>query len=775
MADTQISQGASVPAGVTLGDPTPAGVTLGDPTPPGVTLGDPAQPSLASQDWQELKTEAGQFARGIDTSAAQVPDTADQLIRKHLPRVAAALDQAGAVVNDTLGKIGMHNYIPTAAQTHATATQPVEGTAGYTGAALETMAEWMAGEGEMKALTGSERMMKIAQNMKLLEKMPQLADAIAAHPHVAAMLSAAARQGTIGAAQTAAHGGSASDIATSAATAGVTGGVLEGTMSRLGSVAPRVRTIGGEDIPILASQDADAPKAAKIADISSQPKYQAAQQAGARNVIKNSAQDATRAALTDLNAGRTIPERPALPAPADAQPYKFTLRTAGDVMPTGEGQIALEPGKQQIGTRAVEGKGPGTFDLPQYSPELADAAAERAAQEGTLGATVQPEPVGSHREPVWQYRNAPKPGTEGNVVTDTPMGGRGTVTTTDPALVRRNLTNLEHVMDLDSFNDLSPQRQSDIQDEAKSLRDQLDTYGANKAAMPHFAPIDVEGAAQGVQNYGQAGDQIIEAAEPIVKKMDEVSQNEYSAIRSQQKAALKVIKNPGTDTAYDSAVQRLKDTTGQINDIITRNADQISPGELAQWRAAYHQGMTLNELHAEIEKSFRGPPEDVSARYPNELTTRLQGGEQLNRGIKRVMQSRGNTVTRLIGQNGVDNLYRVSGLLDHGESADDTKSLLGNIGMVARRHMRGLAGLTATAGIGSVAHLLGVPHAVGIATAATAAEGANLWALHSVATNPEAAQRVAYAVKNKISSRIAAPLITSMLLQGQKNQPQEPQ
>ena len=754
MADLQNSQGAAVPDGVTLGDPTPAGVTLGDPVPAGVTLGAPAQPSLASQDWQELKSEAGQFSRAADTSFAQVPATVGRWLQKT------------PVVGPLLSKYT--DLDPTTAAYAKTAARPIEGVAGATGAGLETMAEWMIGEGELKALTGSERVMKIAQNMKLLEKMPKLAEAIAAHPNYAAAISAAAKQSAIGAAQTTAHGGSAGDVATSAAVAGGTGGLLEGVMSRLGSVAPRVRTIGGEDIPVLASQDLNAPKAAQTAaDISAEPKYQAAQQAGARNVIKNSAQDATRVALKDLNAGRTIPlDKPALPAPADAKPYQFTLRTAGDLIPTGEGQIAFEPGKQQIGTEYVAGKGSGT--APNAEPY--ESGTFQYGDQPPLTPVRDTEPFAGpgHKEPIWQYRNAVKPGTEGNIVTDTPMGGRGTVTTSDPALVRRNLTNLEQVMDLDSFNDLSPQRQSIIQDEAKSLRDQLDTYGANKAAMPHFAPIDVEGAAQGVQNYGQAGDQIIENAQPTFKKLDDVSNGEFSALRSQQKAALKVIRNPGTDTAYDNAVTRLEKISGQIDGIFDANKEQIAPQEWGQAKRAYRDGMTLNELHAELERSYRGAPEDVAARYPNELTRRLQGGEQLNNGIDRIMQKRGDTVKRLIGQSGVDNLYRVSGLLDNNESAADTKSLLGNIGMVARRHMRGLAGMTATAGLGSAAHLLGVPHALGIATAATAAEGANLWALHSAATNPEVAQRIAYAVKNKISSRIAAPLITSMLLQGQK-------
>jgi hypothetical protein len=53
--------------------------------------------------------------------------------------------------------------------------------------------------------------------------------------------------------------------------------------------------------------------------------------------------------------------------------------------------------------------------------------------------------------------------------------------------------------------------------------------------------------------------------------------------------------------------------------------------------------------------------------------------------------------------------------------------------------------------------------------AATAIEGANIWALHKIATDPAAAAKVAYAVKNHLSSRIIAPIIATGMLRHRQN------
>ncbi len=95
-----------------------------------------------------------------------------------------------------------------------------ENTSESNGKGAEGVLEFIAGDQALKGLSWAQK----------FAKMGKLADILEAHPSLAKLASIglnATRQGTVGAAQTLVHGGSAQDAATTGALTAVTGGALE--------------------------------------------------------------------------------------------------------------------------------------------------------------------------------------------------------------------------------------------------------------------------------------------------------------------------------------------------------------------------------------------------------------------------------------------------------------------------------------------------------------------------------------------------------------------
>ena len=572
-------------------------------------------------------------------------------------------------------------------------------------------------------------------------------------------------------------------LALGALTSGAGATVREGRQALsdyVQGIRPGTRTISGVDVPVLASQSRNAsPSAAEAADIRETAAYRAAQQGGAAQITGKEAQNAVRRSLTELNAGRVTPTVTdagrMLPAPEDMQPYQFTMDLAGpEPEATREGQVAFDPRKQHIGTRVVEGKGPGTFDLPSYSPELADAAAERAAQEGTLGApNPQPEPVGSHREPVFQYLNAVNPSQEGKGIIEGLQGGRGTMTFEGPEQAVAGLNQLQNVIESPRFADLDVPQQTRIQNAAQNLRSQLDDFNAYRIQNPHFNPVDVDAAAAHTGDFSQGADQLEQAVNPVYTRLDDISNGQWSSLRKIEQNMRRITNSPTTPEAYDAAVSKLDATRANMQNIIDSNKDVMSEPEWRQANRVYRDASTMRDIHDALEKSYNGVDPDVAAMTaadPGGGIPRIMTGSDA--GFKRlqaVRQSRPDDVRRVLGDQGYVNLYRMTDLLRDPEQAQAAKGMAKQIGMVLRRHGRALGGL----GVGGVAGAA-IGHGIGGAVGATAgaatgtmggvlAEAAIRKAVYHLATDPALTDRFLYAVRNRVSPRIAAPLLGSMI------------
>jgi hypothetical protein len=763
-----------VPAGVT-GTPiqgVPAGVT-GTPIDSGVQ-GVPAgvTGTPINSTWDDIRQGFSNLEQGADTSFAQVPATVGHAIQK-IPVVGQWLSQ--------------HTDLdPTTARYAAQAARPIQGVGGFTGAMLETMGEWMIGEGELKALTQGERLTKIGQNVKLLERMPKLAEAIAAHPDMAATIGTAARQATVGGAQALAHGATPTEALESAGTAGVVGGALEGAGRTLANAAeatrPTVTPIEGADFPTRADGTLNMPA---LSEVKVDPVTGKVDEA-----LSNIGQRAVATSLNRSNAARAAMQAAApevvtdasrmLPAPTDSTPG-FPVGAAEEPTPVREGQMVYDPGKQQTGTRTVEGKGPGTFDLPSYSPELWDAATEAAAREGTLGATVAPRPIGSHREPIVQFRNDVRPGTM-NPVSETASGPGALILTSDGQAssvgrARAQLTQYESIMnDPPVWNEIGTRQQQAIQDAHADLSEQLRRYDDYAASQPNFPPHNVADAVTNTDSLGTAAQQIKANYAPFWQKANALSDGEFGRLRDQETALQRALRSEGRTGDRQTLIDQLTDNQQAQSDLFDRFRTQLSPQEWNVYRPGYQEGIVLDNFDNLIQSHFNGITRADVADSGGALRRVFDPSSSFNQQIENFLNKGTNrqVLQRTIGNDGILNIKQIGQLFENSERQGATKSLLDSIGSSIRRHHYGIGGIAGGLAYGA-GHSLGLGAGLfGGALAAGAVTGTLKYITERLATDPVFLSRFLYAAKNGVAPRIAGPLLASMIIQNRRPTPPTP-
>ena len=761
-----------VPPGVT-GTPidssvqgVPAGVT-GTPLNTAPSMGDNLRSSM-----QELGEQFTQLEQGADKSLAQVPATVGHAIQS-IPGLGPWLSR-----HTDLDTTTARYAAQAAAPIKPTSTGDT--TAGFTGAALETMGEWMVGEGELKALTQGERMMKVAQNVKLLERMPKLAEAIAAHPDMAAALGTAATQATLGGGQALAHGATPTEALESAGTAGIIGGALDLGFRGLGAAGearkPGVTPIEGADFPTRADGTLNMPA---LSGLKVDPVTGKVDEA-----LNNIGQRAVATSLNRSNAARAAMEQAApqvvtdasrmLPAPADTTPG-FPVGPAEEPTPVREGQVAYDPGKQQIGTQTVEGKGPGTFNLPSYSPELWDAAAEAAAREGTLGATVAPRPIGSHREPIYQFRNEVRPGTM-NPVSETASGPGTLILTNDgqaSSVARARAQQMQYQSIMDDppvWDELGVRQQQAIQDAHADISEQLRRYDDYAASQPNFPPHDVADAVANTDSIGGAAKQIKANFAPFWQKANDLSDGEFSNLRNQEKALQNALRSEGRTGDRQALMDQLNDNQQAQSDLFDRFRTQLTPQEWDVYRPGYQDGIVLDNFDNLIQSHFNGITRADVAQSGGALRRVFDPSTGFNQQVENFLNKGNNraVLQRTIGNDGILNIKQMGQLFENSERQAATKSLLDTIGSSIRRHHYGIAGAAGSLAYGA-SHSLGLAAgAVGGTLAAGAVTGTLKYITERLASDPVFLSRFLFAARNGVAPRIAGPILAATMMRGQR-------
>jgi hypothetical protein len=215
---------------------------------------------------------------------------------------------------------------------------------------------------------------------------------------------------------------------------------------------------------------------------------------------------------------------------------------------------------------------------------------------------------------------------------------------------------------------------------------------------------------------------------------------------------------PGSVDAYQKALDSKSEAEQGIQELFNRHSGDVSRTELQSANTAWRDASILSDIHATVEGAFRGAPKDISDTLG---TNRIIRGNSLETRLNRLLKSTGTpgeqanaraSVTRVIGQDGLENLYRVSDLLSKPDTAAETTNVARAIGMhLFQRTTRGAV-------IGGVlGHIIGHPFEGALAGAAV--EDATRYVLRQAAIDPRVGMLVDRAVRHQVNPKIFAPLI----------------
>ena len=690
----------------------------------GYNLADADAPRYAKDAANDPRKQLADLNSGFTSALSQTGRTGEKALT-HVP---------------ILGKIlaNSKGFQESEAADEARASAPMDTPAKMAGSAIENILEFAAGDEALKGLTLSERLAKLAPVAKLME----------ARPYLAKAFDTAIRSGIVGAGQAAGHGADAATALGSGAVTGAGAGLLEGGLGAVGAfakrTAPAVENIAGEDVQTLASQrPGTGPRGdVKVGEV---PSVGAAQQAAAPRVFRNIAQRATHDALEEANQGRVVANQitdPArmLPAPEDAQPFPFTIEGPGatsEDLPGGN-----EPRVKQIGTEYVPGKGSGTA----AKTEPYNSGAFMYGDEEPLPHVNDQEPFQgpTHKEPILQYLTDLKPRQEAG---STRVTGGGDLVAADPETAQAHLSRLNDLVDHPPEG-ATPGQVRAITQARDSLQEQMDMYHSYQRALPNFNPLDSTRAAESVGHFGDAADQLQNAAKPIYQKFDEATDGKFGDLNRARTAAGK----RGDFTAkhdYEHQIDQLIDQTPGIS-----QSDRLQATRL------WNKSKVLDGLNDVINHAA-----NVDDKYASQVAGgRVLSGVRMQNGMQQLIQRYGQTrLESVIGKDGMENMTRMADLLNSPKAAQGFKgmsmSVLHNI-------MHGKVGGFAGAYIG---HQLG-GYEGGVAGAYAGAK-AERWLLQMAATSPRVGKLLDYAVRNNVTPKTAAALISSAMIQ--ENQPQQ--
>lgn len=586
---------------------------------------------------------------------------------------------------------------------------------------IESAGEFMMGDEALKGLSYVDKLKQVLPALKVLEKSPMLAKAV----------DAAIQQGTVGGAQALAKtGGDVGTAAETGAATGAFGGVLnaaaEGAAGFLAKRAPAAETIAGETVPSLSTQRPGTGPRGDVT-ISDAPEVRAQQQAAAPKVFRNVAQRATKQALDVANEGRVIPgqitdQARMLPAPSDAKPYAFTIEGPGTIeedLPGGN-----EPRKRQIGTRVV----------PRVDAE------GNPMESGQVNRSAK-------REPVFQYLTSLKPGQE---IGSTSVTGGGDLVSADPETAQMHLSRLNDLVDHPP-PEATPEQMRDIETARDNLQDQMDMYNAHQRTLPNFSPIDSVRAAASVGHFGEAEDQLQNAAKPIYQKIDAATDGEFSDLNRARAAAAK----RGDFTAKYEAEDKL--------DQLIADSGAITPAERQQATRLWSTSKVLGGFNDVINNAA-----NVNDAYASQVSGgRILSGTKLQNGLQGMIRKYGvDRLESVVGKDGMENMTRMADLLKS-QPQSKIRNLSANI-----YHNLANGKVGAAIGVGLGYHLGGYE---GAAAGAAAGTGAERMILRYIASSPRAGQLFDYAVRNNVTPKVAAGLVAAEIERENEQEQQQPQ
>lgn len=426
----------------------------------------------------------------------------------------------------------------------------------------------------------------------------------------------------------------------------------------------------------------------------------------------------------------------------------------------------------------------------EKSPWLAKAA-DAAIQQGTVG-TVQATAHGA--SPVEALETGAVTGGTGGAVTALGEGigaARGAQAARETAAAERETTQAAYenrgTVTKQRTEAMRNERQATAQqgvrdvvkDSARRVADRV-----NEAMEPQigitgetveghdFEPIKSDELAGRVNNFGDLADETRKVIKPIIDKLDEASDGELGRLQTERAQAFK---------NADRIAQA--DAEKKIDELANEHRDAVTPEQYKAWRTSYADSKVLDSLHDATEKSFNGLSEEMAAQ-PGTGARKLRGTPYQNQ-LGKFLQNYGDTrVSRILGEDGLANLHRAANLVSSPETRKATMDLAEQVAAefpkpaepapesslkdtIAKTGAKMAGGAAVGA---AISHVTGLPHLVTEPAGAAAAAGAK-YVLQKMVTSPRIGQLMEYAVRNKVTPKVAAGLISAAIIQ--ENQPQQ--
>jgi hypothetical protein len=164
------------------------------------------------------------------------------------------------------------------------------------GGGIESILEFMYGEGELKAAGLGSKALNVAKTSEKFSEMARVAKFLEEHPKLASLVGNSIRTGTVGGAQAAVHGGSTGDVLTAAGTGALSSAASEGLGALAKLAKPGTKTIAGEAVQTSPLWKG-AGTAAKLAEQNQEP---------AQKIVSNVARESAQSVLDKF--GKQAPE-----------------------------------------------------------------------------------------------------------------------------------------------------------------------------------------------------------------------------------------------------------------------------------------------------------------------------------------------------------------------------------------------------------------------------------------------------------------------------------
>jgi hypothetical protein len=277
----------------------------------------------------------------------------------------------------------------------------------------------------------------------------------------------------------------------------------------------------------------------------------------------------------------------------------------------------------------------------------------------------------------------------------------------------------------------SPKIAAEQQSAAQQGVKNVATEAANKTLKKFGQSTDE------AESFGAASAKVREAAQPVFKKLDELSDGMFSTYQNKLAAATKVMRRATSMEDLESAETQVNEAQKGIDDLFKQHSDQIGPEDLANAKSAWRDQAVLNKVHSYVESAFSAPEEVANAS--ESVTRTLKGNAlrpRLNQMVKKIPSG---DLERVLGKDGVQSLYEIAKLTEKPEGLAEMQSMIGQI-----------------ASHGYITKIVKSP-----------IEARNLVARY-LATSPKVSNLAIHALKFGTPAKVYGPLIASEIAQGQE-------